>query len=126
MPIERLLVYNSIMQLSEDTPLTHFLVTAYQEDSISINHIAYTHAIIVSPTQVIAWPQTDDYSLLLQKDTELVLIGTGKIGKPLTAQQLAFFYERNIGIEVMNTQAACRTYNLLANEGRHVVAGLII
>lgn len=109
------------MQLDEDTPLTQFLVTAYEPDTIWVYHIPYSHSIILTPEAVKSWDE--NLSELLAFETELVLIGTNKI---ITAEQLVIFYEKNIGVEVMNTQAACRTYNLLANEGRRVIAGLFI
>lgn len=109
------------MQLSEDTPLTQFLVTAYEAGTIWVNNTPYTHSIILTPEQVVVWDE--NFSQLLNYEAELVLIGTQKIIPP---EALIIFYEKNIGIEVMNTQAACRTYNLLANEGRRVIAGLLI
>lgn len=109
------------MQLDEDTPLTQFLVTAYEPDTIWVNHIPYSHSIILTPEQVKSWDE--NLSELLAFETELVLLGTNKI---ITPEQLVIFYEKNIGVEVMNTQAACRTYNLLANEGRKVIAGLFV
>jgi uncharacterized protein len=112
------------MQLSEDTPLTQFLVTAYEEGTVWVNHTPYTHSIILTPNAVYPW--TEDLAELLQHEAELILIGTGNTGKIFTPEQLVIFYEKNLGVEVMNTQAACRTYNLLANEGRQVIAGLII
>jgi len=63
---------------------------------------------------------------MLELDPELVLLGTGdrmqfppqSITQPLMQQ--------SVGLEVMNTAAACRTYNVLAHEGRNVVASLIV
>lgn len=112
------------MQISEDTPLTEFLVTAYESGTIWVNRIAYHHSIILTPHDVTAWD--GDFQQLLKPDIELVLIGTGNVSKIILPEQLAIFYEKQIGVEVMNTQAACRTYNLLANEGRKVIAGLLV
>lgn len=112
------------MQLSEDTPLTQFLVTAYEDGTIWVNNAPYTQSIILTPSAVYPW--SEDLAELLQHESELVLIGSGYPGKIFTPEQLVIFYEVHLGVEVMNTQAACRTYNLLANEGRRVIAGLII
>lgn len=57
---------------------------------------------------------------------ELVLFGSGdrlRFPQPAWLQALA---ERRIGVETMDTAAACRTYNILAGEGRHVVAALLL
>ncbi len=112
------------MQLSEDTPLTEFLVTAYEVGTIWVNQVPYSHSIIITPEQVELWD--GDFEKLLKENIELILIGTGADAKLIMPEQLVLFYEKNIGVEVMNTQAACRTYNLLANEGRQVIAGLLI
>lgn len=112
------------MQLSEDSPLTQLLVTRYQEGTVWVNHQPYTHPIILSPTQVVPWQ--GDWPALLNDNPKLVLIGSQAYMRLQTPENLAFFYEKNIGVEMMNLQAACRTYNLLANEGREVIAGLFI
>jgi uncharacterized protein len=112
------------MQLSEDTPQSEFLVTAYEIGTIWVNQVPYSHSIILSPQQVEPWD--GNFEKLLKDNIELVLIGTGADAKLIMPEQLIIFYEKNIGVEVMNTQAACRTYNLLANEGRQVIAGLLV
>ncbi|HLF66632.1 MAG TPA: Mth938-like domain-containing protein [Gammaproteobacteria bacterium] len=122
------------MQLSEDNPATKYLVTAYKDNAVVIDGVEYTHGIILTPKAIKPWAVasfahlTDELllELLCPIEADLVLVGTGAEHRQLSAQQLAFFYEQHIGIEVMSTQAACRTYNLLANEGRRVLAGLIM
>ena len=56
---------------------------------------------------------------------EVILLGTGvtQLFLPPTIQ--VHFFQRNFGFEVMTTDAACRTFNVLAAEGRHVVAALM-
>jgi uncharacterized protein len=56
---------------------------------------------------------------------EIVLIGTGSKQIFLPPELMMFFYSRNTGFEVMTTDAACRTFNVLASEGRKVVAALL-
>ncbi len=121
------------MQLSEDIPATQILVNAYDEHSVVIADIEYTQSLILTPVSVEPWPvmtfaDINDEALLmlLREDCDVVLIGTGAVHYPLTAQQLTLFYDKHMGIETMNTRAACRTYNLLANEGRRVLAALLI
>jgi len=66
------------------------------------------------------------FARLAELDPELVLFGSGerlRFPQPVWLQALA---ERRIGIETMDTAAACRTYNILAGEGRHVVAALLL
>lgn len=66
------------------------------------------------------------FALLAQLDTELVVFGSGTRLRFPAASLTRSLIERQIGIESMDTQAACRTYNILAGEGRKVVAALLL
>ncbi len=57
---------------------------------------------------------------------ELIILGTGSKLQFPDAEITRPVHEVGIGLEVMDTAAACRTYNLLAGDGRHVVAALIV
>ena len=59
-------------------------------------------------------------------DCEVLILGTGNQSCFVHPAWLQPFMARGIGVECMRTDAACRTYNLLANEGRKVVAALIV
>jgi len=63
--------------------------------------------------------------LIFDMQPELLLIGCGKSQIFLPPATQALFIRRNIGYEVMITAAACRTFNVLVNEGRNVVAALL-
>ena len=63
---------------------------------------------------------------IIQLNPELVLLGTGKKLSFPEIETYAALIELGIGVDVMDTGAACRTYNILSGEGRRVVAGLII
>lgn len=68
----------------------------------------------------------DDFAALLHTSPEIVLLGTGatqRFPRPAVTAPLA---DANVGLEVMDTRAACRTYNILVAEGRPVVAALIV
>jgi len=67
-----------------------------------------------------------DIAALASLNPELVLLGTGERLRFPGQRLLAILATARIGAEVMDTQAACRTYNILAEEGRHVAAALII
>jgi uncharacterized protein len=92
-----------------------------------------TSVLISSGGQRIPWPcnrfadlGAAHFRQLAELDTELVLFGSGgRIRFPDPAW-LAPLMARRIGLETMDTQAACRTYNILAGEGRKVVAALLI
>lgn len=64
--------------------------------------------------------------LILELDPEIVLVGTGQRQVFPAREFLGTFLSRGVGVEVMDTGAACRTYNVLIAEGRHVVAALLV
>lgn len=110
------------------------LITGYGPGWVEINETRYQHSLIVLPNQLVTdWPASDFASLaeahferIAQLAPELVLLGTGathrfihpRLGRPLL--------DIGVGLECMDTAAACRTYNILMAEGRHVAAALII
>ena len=55
-----------------------------------------------------------------------MLLGTGPVFRFPEAARLAPLYQAGIGVEVMDTPAACRTYNILMGEGRKVLAALLL
>ncbi|WP_006786384.1 Mth938-like domain-containing protein [Thiorhodospira sibirica] len=120
------------MKMQQDLPDGVNWVTAYADGQIWVNHRAYHSHLLITPTQVIAdgihtpAAQLDLEQLLslLQQPPELLLLGCQHA--PYSAMQplMAKVYAKGIGFEMMRTEAACRTYNLLVSEGRHVAAAL--
>ena len=120
-----------LMKLHLNQNLNQNRFTAYSETSVSINKQEYTPPLLVSAERLETWQvadfaalQASDFEALLAWEPEVVLLGTGtgqKFPHPrLTAALLA----AGVGVEVMTTQAACRTFNILADEDRRVVAAL--
>jgi uncharacterized protein len=68
----------------------------------------------------------DDFARLLQTSPEIVLLGTGAAQRFPRPAVTAPLHRANVGLEVMDTRAACRTYNILVAEGRAVIAALIV
>lgn len=121
------------MKLHLSNPGNLNLFTAYGEDYVAVNHEKHQQNLIVLPENVIAGWSTatvetltvDDMARLLGLGTEIVLLGTGKRLRFPAGALLRPFAPAGIGLEVMGIQAACRTYNILASEGRHVAAALL-
>jgi uncharacterized protein len=67
-----------------------------------------------------------ELATFLQMQPEILLIGCGKQKIHIAPSQLARLTAKNIGIESMDTAAACRTYNVLASENRKVAAFLFL
>lgn len=118
--------------LDSDSPSN--VIRAHTATSVAIGESTYTTSLIVSPSHLVTdWaPDTAEsltaasLSLLIELDPELILIGTGARQYFPPAEVLQPIIAENIGYEIMDTGAACRTYNILVAEGRAVVAGLIL
>jgi uncharacterized protein len=67
-----------------------------------------------------------DFEALLATSPEIVLLGTGAVQRFPPPRITAPLLRARVGFEVMDTRAACRTYNILVGEGRHVAAALIV
>ena len=80
------------------------------------------------PWPVDRWEQLQAHHLLdlAQQDTELIILGCGDQQQFLPSAWLQPLMERRMGLESMDTAAACRTYNILASEGRKVMAVLVL
>jgi uncharacterized protein len=109
-------------------------VQHYQAGEITIGKTVHRENLILLPDRVItAWPPSsvndltrEDFQQLAGLNPEIVLLGTGLkqcFPHPGLCQPLT---QRQIGLEVMDTAAACRTYNILLAEGRRVAAALFI
>jgi uncharacterized protein len=111
-----------------------YQIRAYKPGFIQVNDTVYTESLIISANKLITnWtPQqlADLSAENLQAVTPLtpgiLLIGTGeKLDFP-ALEVYGELLNQGIGVEIMDTGAACRTYNALTSEGRNVVAALII
>jgi uncharacterized protein len=67
-----------------------------------------------------------DFDQLAQLQTELVIFGSGERLRFVSPALTQALIQRQIGMETMDTQAACRTYNILAAEGRYVAVALLM
>ncbi len=109
------------------------LVQIVTAQRLVINHVVYTSSLIVMPQTVISdWQptqfadlSTDDFIPLAELKPEVVLLGTGERLQFPTPQVTLPLTRHSVGLEVMDTPAACRTYNILASEGRKVAAALL-
>jgi len=108
-------------------------VTAYGTGFVEVNKVRHSGSLIVTPAlPVTPWSASsfealcaDDLAALLALEPEVVLLGTGarqRFPHPRLTRALT---DARIGVEVMDTPAACRTYNILMAEGRRVVAALL-
>jgi uncharacterized protein len=121
------------MKLHTSRPGTLNTVTAYGEGWIEINAERFAHPVLVRPeAPVLPWAPTrfEDleaahFESILELAPEVVLLGTGPVQRFPHPRLTAALAARRIGVEAMDTRAACRTYNILMVEGRKVLAALL-
>jgi uncharacterized protein len=122
------------MRFTQDSTAAPHLIRAYGAGELRINNDVYRETVIVSASQVVVLPGIRDVSALVDFDParilalepELVLLGTGARQIFPAASFRAQFLKAGVGIEVMDTGAACRTFNVLVAEQRRVVALLML
>ena len=110
------------------------LIRTYAPGHIDVNQETYTRSLIVLPGQVIPdWPPqafadltAAHFETLAAFAPEIVVLGTGQRQQFPRAEILAPLIKAGIGWEVMDSGAACRTYNILMSEGRNVAAALLM
>src|SRR5687767_2895459 len=107
------------MKLSLDAAKTAHLITALTENSVTIGQRRYTSALIITPESIFeGWQPAAtnrltlrDFACLDNVELEVVLLGTGPAQVFPPPSLSAEFAQRGIGLEIMNTAAACRTFN---------------
>jgi uncharacterized protein len=110
------------------------VVTHYGAGRVVVSEEPITTACLVSPRRLVReWgPEGFDdltrehMAAVAELDPELVVLGTGARQRFPAGELLRPLMEAGIGVEVMDTGAACRTYNILMGEGRRVAAALIM
>ena len=107
-------------------------ITEYSDTFVSVNNIKYYKDIIITPDNIIdTWNNEPRYSLtsiqyLLSLKPEILILGTGGTFSAIPPSNLKPLIETSCPFEIMDTPAACRTFNILAAEERSIVAALSI
>lgn len=110
------------------------LITAYQAGEVAINHQRYQQSLIVCPDAVNTDWQVDHFDNLTEAHfatiaalhPEVIVLGTGEQHHFVHPRLTQALTNQGLSVECMRTDAACRTYNILMSEGRHVAAALIL
>jgi uncharacterized protein len=116
------------------TPTQHYqTVTAYDDAGVEINAVRFNYSLVVMPeTPPAAWPPPsfdaltrEHFEQIEAAAPDVVILGTGQRQRFVHPKLTASLTARRIGVECMDNQAACRTYNILMGEGRKVALALI-
>ena len=109
------------------------LFTGYGDGYVAVNNVRYERSVLVTPSAVADWTVRTfeditpaDFQFLGTLKPEVVVFGTGlaqRFPRPELARALAAW---GVGVEIMDSRAACRTYNILAAEGRNALAAILL
>ena len=109
-------------------------ISGYGPGWVGVDGEKITSSVIIgSKGQRLGWPagcfedlSAEHFAQLAQLECEVVIFGSGSRIRFPQAAWLQPLMAKRIGIETMDTAAACRTYNILAQEGRNVAAALLL
>lgn len=121
------------MKLHPDQNNALNTVTAYGSGFFEINRVRHEGALLLMPEGEVRPWQVDryetlsasDFEALLDLKAEVVLLGTGTSHRIPHPRLTAALTGAGVGVEAMDSSAACRTYNILMGEGRRVLAALL-
>jgi uncharacterized protein len=110
------------------------VIARHEPGQVWVNAQPWTQSVLIpSRGQALAWNVAthaalcaQDFERIVAMQPELVIFGSGSSLRFVAPSLHQALFARRIGIETMDTAAACRTYNVLATEGRTVVAALLL
>jgi len=122
------------MKLHASDTQKYQTVTGYDETGVEINAQRYNYSLIVLPEiPPRAWDAptfesitAEHFATIGDDNPDVVILGTGARQRFIHPRLTAALTMRRIGVECMDSQAACRTYNILMGEGRKVTLALVI
>jgi len=123
----------TIMQLNREQNIG-IVIRSIAAGEIRVNDQVIDRPVILTPDKIFAdWtpPPIDELSITdfepaLAIEPEVILFGTGDVQTFPAIALITDIMRRGVGFEIMATSAACRTFNVLAGEGRRVVAALLL
>lgn len=121
------------MKLHTDKPVANY-IRSFEPGLILLGERRIETDLLIGPGDHVAeWQPADrvaisqeDLAPLVERDPELILVGMGLSQRFLSSSVLTSIMRRGIGVEVMSTEAACRTWNILVGEDRKVAAALLL
>jgi uncharacterized protein len=121
------------MKMSLDKAAGLNLISAYADGQVTIRDVGYAPSLLVLPTEIIVdWSVSDITQLdsqaisrIAEHQPEIVILGTGTQQCFPDPRVLIPLMAANIGYEIMNNAAACRTYNILLSENRKAALALL-
>lgn len=107
--------------------------TGYGPGFVAINQVRHGNHLLVTADRIMPWDisgfealQATHFEYLLSLQPEIVVFGTGATLRFPGPNLTKLMARAGVGLEVMDSHAACRTYNILTAEGRKVLAAILI
>lgn len=120
------------MELNLNTNKNIHLIASYDKDSFTVKDHKYSSSFIIAPSAIINWNITDIHNLehhlkeIIEYKPETVIIGTGAKTIMLPDAKLQELIQHQINYEMMSSNAAAKTYNILAMDNRNILAAIFI
>jgi uncharacterized protein len=122
------------MSLTLDDNNASYQIRGFTPGSIRVNDQTFTQSVIITSTELITnWPpqritelKPEHLALIIEKHPRIFILGTGETLIFPSLEIYGQLINQQIGVEIMDTRAACRTYNALTAEGRDVIGAFII
>lgn len=122
------------MKLQQERPVGQNLVTARGDGYVDVNGVRYQRSLLLLADRIesdwgvagFAGLTETDFASIAATGCEVLLFGTGQHQRFPPPALLRPLMQARIGVEVMDTAAACRTYNILIAEDRKVAAALLL
>ena len=110
------------------------MINQWSPDQIMVNHQSYQQHMIIAPNYLNADWRVESFAQLdianltpfFELKPDIIILGSGEKQSFPPQSLFMAILKKGIGLEVMSSAAACRTYNVLASEGRHVIAGIML
>ena len=122
------------MKFAEDHNSARYRITAYEKNSIGVNGRFFNHSMILSPMEMIQDWEPSSYAELKAEHLDplynlkpdVLILATGANQVFPNKDILKRLAEEQVGYEIMSTQSACRTFNIIMSEGRNVVVAFFM
>ena len=115
------------MELTLQANKSNIFIKNYENSCFYIANNVYQHNIFIINNRIskfnirnILQLKLDDIEKIIIKEPEIIIIGTGLLSHLPNKEIINICYSKNIGIEFMKTESACKTFNLLIAEERQV------
>jgi uncharacterized protein len=120
------------VKLHASAPSALNTFSGYGDGFVLVNGERHERNLIVTPEKLLPWDAASfdaltekDFQAILELNPEIVLLGTGPRQRFPHPRLTRALMEKRIGVEAMDLQAACRTYNILMAEERRVAAAIL-